>query len=97
MKWSIANGDKVCVWDDFWLPSEPLRNKIEGPLADEKNGLSIKSFLANMESISFNLPHRIVQEIKGIPIAVDPNQEDILVWAFSKDGSFFPQIYLPHC
>ncbi|XP_075665344.1 uncharacterized protein LOC142635008 [Castanea sativa] len=88
LKWSIANGDKVCVWDDFWLPFGPLRNQIKGPLVDRENRLSVKSFLAYMESISFNLPLRIVQEIKGIPVAVDSNQEDILIWAFSKDGSF---------
>ena len=81
LKCSIANGDKVCAWDDFWLPSGPLRNQIEGPLATGEKRLSVKSFLANMDNISFNLPHRIVQEIKGISVAANPNQEDILVWA----------------
>ena len=41
--------------------------------------LSVKSLLNNMESISFSLPHRIVQEIKGILVAANPNQEDILI------------------
>nr|POE48311.1 putative ribonuclease h protein [Quercus suber] len=88
LKWSIANGDKACLWNNFWLPSGPLRNQIEGPLTEMENRLLVKSFLANMDSISFNLPHRIVQEIRGIPVAADPNQENILIWAYSKDGSF---------
>nr|POE76510.1 putative ribonuclease h protein [Quercus suber] len=88
LKWSIANGDKACLWNDFWLPLGPLRNQIEGPLTEVENRLLVKSFLANMDSISFNLPHKIVQEIRGIPVAADPNQEDILIWAYSKDGCF---------
>ena len=24
LKWVIANGEEVGVWDDFWLPSSPL-------------------------------------------------------------------------
>ena len=42
--------------------------------------------LSNVEEISFNLPVRILQEMKGIPIAANPNQEDILIGAFLKDG-----------
>ena len=47
----------------------------------------MKMLLSNVEEISFNLPNRILQEMKGIPIAANPNQEYILIWAFSKDGS----------
>ena len=43
--------------------------------------------LSNVEEISFNLQDKILQEMKGILIAANPNQEDILIWAFSKDGS----------
>lgn len=88
MKWSIANGDEVCLWNDYWLPSGPFRNLIEGPLADRKDRLSIRSFLDNMDKISFILPHGIVQEIRDIPVAENLDQDDILVWALSKDGSF---------
>ena len=78
----------MCLWNDYWLPSRPLRNLIEGPLADGEDRLSVRSFLDNMDNISFILPHGIVQEIRGIPVAENPDQEDILVWAFSNDGSF---------
>ena len=37
-------------------------------------------FLLFCQSISCN--------IKGIPLASNPLQEDILIWAFSKDGNF---------
>ncbi|KAK9998876.1 hypothetical protein SO802_018479 [Lithocarpus litseifolius] len=50
--------------------------------------MSVKSLLDNVEGISFSLPHRILQEIKSILIAVNPTQEDILIWDFSKDGWF---------
>ena len=35
--------------------------------------------LSNVEGISFNLQDKILQEMKGIPIVVNPNQEDILI------------------
>ena len=60
LKWSIANGDKVCLWNEYWLPSGPLRNLIERPLADGEDRLSVRSFLDNMDNISFILPHGIV-------------------------------------
>ena len=79
LKWSIANGENVSAWEDFWLPSGPLRNQVDGLLAEGENMLSVKSLLNNMESISFSLPHRIVREIKGILVTANPNQEDILI------------------
>ena len=73
LKWSIANGENVSAWEDFWLPSGPFRNQVDGLLAEGENMLSVKSLLNNMESISFSLPHRIVREIKGILVAANPN------------------------
>ena len=78
----------VKAWEDLWLPSGPLRHQIEGPLTEGEDGISVKLFLGNRASISFNLPDTIVQEINGIPTTVNPDQKDILMWAFSKDGSF---------
>ena len=88
LKWSIANGNMVKAWGDFWLPSGPLRHQIEGPLTEGEENISVKMLLDNWSSISFILPDNIVKEIQGTPSAVNSNQEDILVWAFSKDGSF---------
>jgi len=62
--------------------------QIASPLTDREDNLSAKSLIASMECISFDLPDRILQEIKDIPIVANPSQEDILIWAFSKDGSF---------
>ena len=85
----------VKAWEDFWLPTGPLRHQIEGSLTEGEENISIKMLLDNQASISFILPDSIVKEIQAIPIAVNPNQEDILVWAFSKDGSFaFKSAYL---
>ena len=79
LKWSIANGENVSAWEDFWLPFRPLRKQIEGPLTEGEDRISVKMLLSNVEEISFNLPVRILQEMKGIPIVVNPNQEDILI------------------
>ena len=88
LKWSISNGETVNAWDDFWLASSPLRKQIQGPLAKGEGNLSVKDFLYDGVNISFVLHDLIMQEIKGIPLTSNPAREDILIWAFSKDGSF---------
>ena len=88
LKWPISNGEAVSVWGDFWLASSPLRKQIQGPITEGKVNISIKDFLSNDVGISFVLPEYVMQEIKGNPLASNPLQEDILIWAFSKDGNF---------
>ena len=48
-------------------------------------------FLAGnqMQLLSFGLPNKIVQEIKGTPTSFNPLAKDKLIWAFYKDDSFF--------
>ena len=67
------------VWNDFWLPSGPLRCQIQGPLADGEGNCTVKDFLINERSISFVLPELIVQEIRGIPLVLNSAREDILI------------------
>lgn len=88
LKWSISNGETVNAWDDFWLASSPLRKQIQAPLAKGEGNLSVKDFLYDGVNISFVLHDSIMQEIRGIPLTSNPACEDILIWAFSKDGSF---------
>lgn len=57
-------------------------------MAEGEGNRSVKDFLHNPESISFVLPEALMQEIRGIPLAANTAQEDILIWAFSKDGLF---------
>ena len=48
----------------------------------------MKEFLADKRSISFVLLELIEQEIRGIPLVLNSAREDILIWAYSKDGNF---------
>ena len=69
LRWSIANGESVSAQADLWLPSRSLRQQVVGPLIDGEDKLSAKSLIDSVECISFDLPDRILQEIKGIPIS----------------------------
>ena len=53
--------------------------QIAGPLTDREDNLLAKSLITSVECISFDLPDRILQEIKDIPIVANPSQEDILI------------------
>ena len=88
LKWSISNGEAVSAWDDFWLASCPLRKLIQGPLLEGEGKKSAKEFLANAFDSSFVFPESILKEIQGVPLVANPLQDDILIWALSKDGSF---------
>ena len=88
LKWSVSNGEAVSAWDDYWLASGPLRKQILGPLLEEEGKKSVKAFLANVLDSSFVFLVTILKDIQGVPLAANPIQEDILIWAFSKDGSF---------
>ena len=78
----------MSAWDDFWLASCPFRKQIQGPLLEEEGKKSVKAFLANVLDSSFVFLVTILKDIQGVPLAANPIQEDILIWAFSKDGSF---------
>ncbi|KAL0014884.1 hypothetical protein SO802_001953 [Lithocarpus litseifolius] len=64
LKWAIANGEEVGLWDDFCLPSGPLGKQIEGPLAEGENNMSVQMFLSNPNEISFNFPETIKNDIQ---------------------------------
>ena len=51
----------------------------------------VHSFLVGnqMQLLSFGLPNKIVQEIKGTPTSFNPLAKDKLIWAFYKDDFFF--------
>lgn len=78
----------MSAWDDFWLASGPLRKLIQGPLLEGEGKKSAKEFLANVFDSSFVFPESILKKIQGVPHAANPLQDDILIWGFSKDGSF---------
>ena len=42
----------------------------------------------NLQNCSFVLPNQIVEGMKATPFSCDPNAEDSLLWAYSKNGSF---------
>ena len=78
----------MSAWDDFWLALGPLRKLIQGFLLEEEGKKFAKEFLVNVFDLSFVFPKSILKEIQGVSLAANPLQDDILIWAFSKDGSF---------
>ena len=89
----MRNGEKVKVWNDFWLPMGTLRTLIEGPLNRDENLITMKQcFDQNHEwqaqCLSFDLPEHILNAIKATPLSSSHETEDSLQWAFSKNGFF---------
>lgn len=72
----------------FGLPPILLRSKSKAPLLKGKGVYLSRTSFSEGVNISFVLPESIMQEIRGIPLASNPTHEDILIWAFSKNGSF---------
>ncbi|KAL0010713.1 hypothetical protein SO802_005821 [Lithocarpus litseifolius] len=87
--WRIASSSEA-PWA-LMLTSKYLtlvRKLIQGPLLEGEGKKSDKEFLANLFDSSFVFPKSILKEIQGMPLAANPLQDDILIWGFSKDGSF---------
>ena len=93
LKWAVGNGEKVRVWNDFWLPMCSLRTLIEGPLTCDEDLITLNHcFDQNHEwqaqSLSFDLPEHILNAIKATPLSCRYETEDSLQWEFSKNGFF---------
>ena len=93
LKWSVRNGEKVKVWNDFWLPMCSLRTLIKGPLNRDENLITVKQCFDQKhewqaQCLSFDLPEHILNVIKATPLSCNPEVEDSLQWAFSKNGFF---------
>jgi hypothetical protein len=67
LRWKIHYGDSVNVWRDFWLPSGPLRDKIEGLFAFLEDALLVSDLYRdnswNLDLLLVELPLAIQQEI----------------------------------
>ena len=93
LRWAVKNGESMKLWMDFWLPSGRLRELVEGPLSREEEKLTVKqcfdeNHVWNPRSISFELLERVINTMKATPFSYDQHSVDILMWAFSKNGSF---------
>lgn len=69
----------MSAWDDFWLALGPLRKQIQGSLLEGEGKKLVKDFLANVLDSSFVFPETILKEIKGVSLAANRIQEDILI------------------
>uniref|UniRef100_A0A7N2LEI8 Reverse transcriptase zinc-binding domain-containing protein n=1 Tax=Quercus lobata TaxID=97700 RepID=A0A7N2LEI8_QUELO len=92
LKWTIGNGEDVNLWQDFWLPTGPLRRLIQGPLTRDEvltvQQCHSNSIGWNLQNLSFELPSELIEAMKATPFSNNPNTKDSLAWAFSKDGLF---------
>ena len=93
LKWIFGNGEDVNLWQDFWLPTGPLRSLIQGPLARDEEVLIVQqchsnSIGWNLQNLSFELPGELIEALKATPFSNNPNTKDSLAWAFSKNGLF---------
>ena len=90
----MRNGEKVKVWNDFWLPMGTLRTIIEGPLNRDEDLITLNHcFDQNHEwlaqCLSFDLPKHILNAIKATPLSCSHEIED------SPNGPFLRTISSP--
>ena len=93
LRWLVKNGQLVNLWNDFWLPNGTLRSLIEGPLSRAEDQMMLHQCFDtstgwNLQNCLFVLPDQIVQGMNATLFSCDPNAEDSLLWAYSKNGSF---------
>ena len=91
--WLIHNGLSIKVWQDNWLGSRMLRDKILGPLNNQDTTLRVCDLWDSSNNwdfgkISFQLPPSLIHVIKAIPRPRNALLEDKPYWRLSLDGQF---------
>jgi len=90
--WRVGNGLKIKIWEDKWIPST-FSHKIQDPIrvlnreAKVADIINLETNWWNIHLIEHIFPMETVEKICSL--AISPRtQEDKLVWAGSKSGSF---------
>jgi hypothetical protein len=90
--WRVGNGEKIKIWEDRWIPTSST-HKIqdlvrllsrEAKVAEIINGNTNWWNIPLKEQI---FPHETVEKICSLPVC-PRSQEDRLVWARTKLGTF---------
>ena len=93
IQWNIQNGKSAQFWWDFWLSSETCGSLISSTLTKAEFSLLVADVHPfweewHFEKLSFVLLDFIINEIYAIPLSLNPNFEDKIIWAFSPTGFF---------
>ncbi|KAF3970206.1 hypothetical protein CMV_006074 [Castanea mollissima] len=92
--WGVGNGERIKVSTDCWIKGQSLRELVQGPLTRSESDMVVVDFMYSgcrgwiWEDISFVLPQDIRDKIRAIPCQQVGNEEDKIIWKFSKDGNF---------
>ena len=70
-----------------------MHSLIQGPLTRGEENITVRQYLDNeiggrAYNISFELPSQLLDVIKATLLSIDQNAEDVLHWAYSKNGFF---------
>ncbi|GKU89943.1 hypothetical protein SLEP1_g4011 [Rubroshorea leprosula] len=93
LRWRIGDGQRIKFWQDIWVGDKPLYEVALSPvlpaLMDTPVSHAINStrdwdadWLRNL------LPNNVVAQILATPIPAFQQQEDIVFWNGSPDGTF---------
>lgn len=92
VKWKVGTNSTLNFWNDRWLTVDNLRGMIEGLLRRDEELLSVKDLRNegrwDFSRCSFDLPGNLISLLKAVPIPMNHQGEDWLVWASPPSEEF---------
>jgi hypothetical protein len=92
LMWRVGNGEKIKIWKDRWIPTSST-HRIQDPVQLLSREAKVAEIINgntnwwNIPLIEQIFPQEIVEKICSLPIC-PRSQEDRLVWAGTKLGTF---------
>lgn len=88
--WRIGNGETANFWRDNWMNSGPIMIKATVPVVNLE--VKVKHFVDHngwkLEELSKVLPQSAIKEIAPIPVLLNSDIEDKIIWSQNANGIF---------
>lgn len=90
-RWQIGNGRTVDFWSDWWVGDKPFGLTHKVP--DDTSSIKVSELITTTkvwdeEKLKSMLPSDVVREIQTIPIAIEANASDRLIWPGTSSVTF---------
>lgn len=93
----MRDGKNTNIWNDPWINNNTLRHLIHVPLTQNESNKTVSSIIHtsadskiwNLNSISFQIPQKIIDQIESIALPnIQSNMNDGIYWNITNHGEF---------